>query len=601
MNRREILLRAFVAPFLAARPAVAAPQEGHAPFRRVRPADPDWPSPDAWKALEGRLQGSLLRPSPILEACSADRASTGCAHAMGALHNPFYLGDQPGGTQISGWLDAWSPQPSAYAVLAQSSSDVVAAVDFARRHRLRLVVKGGAHSYQGTSNAPDSLLVWTRAMSGIELHERFVPKDCEGTVRPGPAVSVQAGCMWVDVYDAVTTRGGRYVQGGGCTTVGVSGLVQSGGFGSFSKAFGTAGASLLEAEVVTADGKLRIVNATRDPDLFWALKGGGGGSFGVVTRLTLRTHALPRKFGGAEGTVKARSRAAFARLVRRFVDHYAERLFNFHWGESVTIGGDDTLKVSMVCAGLESEEADAAWKPFFGWVAANASDYQVVKEGGAGAFDARLWWDMLARKRRGSTSIVFDDRPGASAVHAWWTGDSEQVGAFIHGYESIWLPASLLAPAERERLASALVAASRDSNVELHFNKGLAAAPAPAIEAARDTSMNPAVLDAFALAIMAEGSAPRFPGQTAGGNEADGRADARKVGQALERLATLAPARGSYVSESNYFNRGWQQAFWGSNYAKLRAVKDRYDPDGLLYVHHGVGSEDWAEGGFAKR
>ena len=71
---------------------------------------------------------------------------------------------------------------------------------------------------------------------------------------------------------------GRYVQGGGCTTVGVAGLVQGGGFGSFSKAFGTAAASLLEAQIVTADGKVRVANAVQEPDLFWALKGGGGGT-----------------------------------------------------------------------------------------------------------------------------------------------------------------------------------------------------------------------------------------------------------------------------------------------------------------------------------
>ena len=68
----------------------------------------------------------------------------------------------------------------------------------------------------------------------------------------------------------MTTRGGRYVQGGGCTSVGVAGLVQSGGFGSFSKNYGTAAAGLIEAEVVTADGVVRIANACTNPDLFWA-------------------------------------------------------------------------------------------------------------------------------------------------------------------------------------------------------------------------------------------------------------------------------------------------------------------------------------------
>ena len=88
-----------------------------------------------------------------------------------------------------------------------------------------------------------------------------------------------AGAIWMHTYNEVTTKGGRYVQGGGCGTVGVAGLVQGGGFGTYSKQFGIAGASLLEAEIVTADGVLRIANACREPDLFWALIGGGSGTF----------------------------------------------------------------------------------------------------------------------------------------------------------------------------------------------------------------------------------------------------------------------------------------------------------------------------------
>ena len=153
-----------------------------------------------------------------------------------------------------------------------SEADVVAAVNFARANHLRLVVKGGGHSYQGSSSAPDSLLIWTRAMNRITLHEAFVGTGCEGTQALLPAVTIEAGAIWLPVYEAVTTQGGRYVQGGGCTTVGVAGLIQSGGFGSFSKTYGLAAAGLLEAEIVTADGLVRIANACTHPDLFWASK-----------------------------------------------------------------------------------------------------------------------------------------------------------------------------------------------------------------------------------------------------------------------------------------------------------------------------------------
>ena len=88
-------------------------------------------------------------------------------------------------------------------------------------------------------------------------------------------------------------QAGRFVRGGGSTTVAVAGLVQSGGFGDFASSTAPPAGSLLEAEIVTADGRVRIVNACRDPDLFWAIKGGGGGTFGVVTKVVLKTFELP--------------------------------------------------------------------------------------------------------------------------------------------------------------------------------------------------------------------------------------------------------------------------------------------------------------------
>jgi FAD/FMN-containing dehydrogenase len=243
--------------------------------------------------------------------------------------------------------------------------------------------------------------------------------------------------MWIDAYDAVTTRGGRYVQGGGCTTVGVAGLVQSGGFGNFSKNYGTAAAGLLEAEVVTADGKVRVANACTNPDLFWALKGGGGGSFGVITRLTLRT--------------------AVFRSTR-------------HW------------------------------------------------------------------------------------------------------------------------------------RVAFHFNKGLAGAPAAEIDAARNTAMNPAVLDAFALAIVAGGSGPRYPGMPgAAPDPVRERERAGQIGNAMDELLKAAPDAGSYMSESDYFLPQWQKAFWGNNHVRLAQLKQKYDPEGLFFTHHGVGSEMWSDDRFTRR
>jgi len=524
-----------------------------------------------------------------------------CQAVFKLLKNPYYIGDQPGATQTSGWVDAWTSTPSAYAVAAQTTADVVAAVNFARENNLRLVVKGGGHSYQGTSNAADSLLIWTRAMNSITMHDAFVPQGCDGRQAPQPAVTVEAGAIWMHTYDAVTTKAGRYVQGGGCGTVGVAGLVQSGGFGSFSKNYGTAAAGLLEAEIVTADGVVRIANACINPDLFWGIKGGGGGSLGVVTRLTLRTRELPIFFGGVFATIKATSDPAYQRLIDEFIRFYSDSIFNPHWGESVAFHPNNTLSVTMVFQGIDKERAQNVWRPFFDWIARSPQDFTMTSAPKMGSIPARNFWDAEYLRKNLPGRVIADDRPGAPENNVFWAGNLGEAGWFLHGYESAWLPASLLKKERQKQLVDALFASSRYWQVALHFNKGLSGAPAEAISAARDTAMNPAVLDAFALAIIAGEEPPAFPGIP--GHEPDlaaARRDAGEIDKSMNELRKIVPDAGSYVSESNFFEPSWQQSFWGANYPRLQAVKRKYDPEGLFVVHHGVGSEDWSADGFTR-
>ena len=597
-NRRQLLRAAAALPAIGTISATAASD-----LARVRPGQPGWPTESEWRQFGARLSSGALMPvrSPW-PGCIAAPAGDECKRLFQHAKNPYFLGDEAAMTQTLGWVGAWTAAPSAHAVAANNTGGVAGTVNFARERRLCLAVKGGGHSYQGTSNAPDSLLVWTRRMTQVTLHENFTPQGCAGVTPPARAVSVGAGALWAHAYDAVTTRGGGYVQGGGCMTVGVAGLVQSGGFGSFSKAFGLAAANLLEAEVVTADGVTRIANACTHPDLFWALKGGGGGCFGVVTRLTLRVHELPETFGAVNFTVRAHSPEAFRRLIAMAVDLYAGSLMNPHWGEQIRFRPGNIMNVAMVFQGMDRAQAVAIWEPFLDAIGRAPQDFsmdfaplKIVST------SARTFWSPTLVKRA-LGFIRRDERPGAPEGNVFWPGDEGQAGQFLHGYQSAWLPAALLQPGRRAALVEALFAGSRHWGLSLHFNKGLAGAPPQAIAAARDTAVNPAVLDAFALVICAANEQPAYPGVK--GHEPDvalARTRAEAIDRAMAELRKLVPQPGSYVAESDYFERSWQQSFWGSNYARLLAIKRKYDPDGLFFVHHGVGSERFSADGFTRQ
>jgi hypothetical protein len=225
-----------------------------------------------------------------------------------------------------------------------------------------------------------------------------------------------------------------------------------------------------------------------------------------------------------------------------------------------------------------------------------SADYRITDELGASGHKAQSWWEV-----QGNPSMIRDPRPGAPPDHGYWQGDQDQVGAFLHGYDSLWLPAALLASAAQARLTDALYGASRHKEVGLHLNKGLAFAAPQAVKASLDTAMNPGVTEAFALAIIADGERPSYPGEQRPPLDLDAaHRDAREIDAAAAELRKVAPQAGSYLSESNFFNQRWQQDYFGPNYPRLRKIKEHYDPEGLFIVHHGVGSEDWSADGFTR-
>lgn len=556
-----------------------------------KPDQPCWPTQNAWRALKSKLEGKLLIPEAPLGACRDKATSAACKKVLKELKNPYFISDHAGATQSTGWLKAWDALLSTHAVVAESSRDISLAVNFAREHNLKLVIKSTGHDYLGRSNAPDSLLIWTHKMRQVKIEDAFLPRGCPSSHKRASAVSVQAGTRWLEAYQEVTVRNGRYIQGGGCTTVGAAGgFLQGGGFGSWSKKFGTAAANLLEAEVVTADGKILIANACQNQDLFWALRGGGGGSFGIVTKATMRTYELPKYFGWLQGDIVAKSDDAFKELIEKFLHFYHDNLNNEYWGEQIKINGNNTLEFSLAFLGLNKKEAEKVWLPFNAWLEENNTKF--VTKLKFIVIPGRKMWDYKYIQKNYASVIKTDQRLGEADEMFWWTDNTGEISAFWYAFQSRWIPIKLFNLARAKSFAENLFQASRHWSIALHFNKGQAGASSEAIRLGQETSINPELYNAAALAIIAA-SGPGFPGVPGlEPNTNEGEAKKAKVTAAMKLIRDITKGAGTYSNEADYFEPNWQTEFWGKNYDTLLAIKKKYDPDSIFTCHHCVGSED---------
>ena len=538
-----------------------------------------WPSVDKWDELNTQVGGRLIK-KPV-----APWADLAPGPVPANLVNPWYLEEQPGATQSTGMYKAWVSEPSSYAVAAETVSDVVAAVNFARENNVRLVVKGTGHDYYGRSSAPDSLLIWTHNMREITVHTAFHPEGAPLDFVGVPAISTSAGNRWLEAYKAATDAG-RFIQGGGCTSVGAcGGFALGGGFGSFSKKFGSGAAGVIELEVVTANGEVLIVNKYQNPDLFWALRGGGGGTFGVVTRMTLLSHDIPTIDGWVSGTLAANSDETYVELIELYLSFVAASLTNEVWGEGVTfLKGQNKIEVGTSFLDVSQEAAEETWSEFLSVLRSRPDDFVVNVNFSAQPFVNK--WNPA-----GKSGVIMDDRPEALDGYFWWKGNAVEVGAYWGGYQGHGLPLEKLQnnPAE---LAEALFNASRTSLILLQTNKALAGEPEEARKRDETTSINPSVFNNAAFVTLADwvqnkyvGIAGHEPDEALAQEQFDG------VNKAMGYITAVTPDGGSYSNEGYYFEENWQEQFWGSNYPQLLEVKKKYDPTNLFHVHHGVGSE----------
>jgi FAD/FMN-containing dehydrogenase len=472
-----------------------------------------------WAALAKDLSGSLIRPG-----------SSGYAAAL-RLFDPRFDGLRPAGI--------------AY---CRSPQDVATCLTFARRYGVPVAARCGGHSYAGWSSTT-GLIVDVTSMSSVQVDTG------SGTA------TVAAGTRLIDLYNGLAAHG-RAVPGGSCPTVGIAGLTLGGGVGVVSRAYGLTSDNLVQAQIVTADGRIRTCDSRSDPDLFWACRGGGGGNFGVATSFTFTTHPVSGVvlfFLSWPWSQAARVIAAWQSWAPDGPDQLWS---NLHLSAAAG-AGTPTVQVGGTYLGSVTDAASQLQKLYGAVGAAPSSHFlenttylhaMLVEAGCASlSVDAchlpgQTAGGQLTRQPQYSKSDFFTQPLGSTAI-----------GTMLSGVEKL-----------------------------------LAAGPA-------SSGRGGVAFDALGGAVNRVGAGASafvhrdglFLAQyTTDWSEG---APAAAVSRQHAWLRSLHGAAHRYASGQAYQNyidpdlTGWRQAYYGANYPRLAQVKARYDPGRLFRFPQAIG------------
>lgn len=264
---------------------------------RCFPGDSCWPAPSVWDDFNNTVGGRLIATVPLASPCHTPTLEESECAAIQAAWTLPVTHTESSSSIMAPWFanqscEAFLPPESQcvigayvqYAVNAAEASDYQATISFAKEHNIRLVIKNTGHDWLGKSTGAGAISIWTHHLKNIEV------LDYESSHYNGKALKVGAGVQLMDAYRAARDVG-LVTVGGTCPTVGLAGgYTQGGGHGLSVSRFGLGADQALEWEAITADGEILTASPVENSDLYWALAGGGGGTYAAVLSLTIKAH-----------------------------------------------------------------------------------------------------------------------------------------------------------------------------------------------------------------------------------------------------------------------------------------------------------------------
>ncbi|KAI1459879.1 FAD-binding domain-containing protein [Annulohypoxylon moriforme] len=534
---------------------------------RAIPGDQSWPNPTDWDDLNKTVHGKLIATVPIAAPChhALGDVSTFNQDQCDALRDNWFFPGTHLGSAFSPMAyqftnDSCNPftDPEvpctlgynvAYTVNATEVADFQAALQFVKRHNIRLVIRNTGHDYLGKSTGAHALAVWTHHLKSLEL----IPEYQHDAGYQGTAIKLGAGVEFLELYNFASSNG-LIVMGGNCPNVGpAGGYTQGGGIGILSSKFGLAADNVLAWEVVTAAGDHVTASATENTDLYWALRGGGGGTYGIVTSMTIKAYpdttfstAYMSVFNDGSNTDAIYSAmGTFLQSLPSLVDAGA-------WVVFVAAPFGFLVMPAMV-ADVKASELDDYFQSTRAKMDELGLQYQYQSADHSNF--------IQSYKSMTSTWNVSDHNLGGRLIPRELVKDQESTDSLVKAIRAITTKTLMSGVAFN---VAKSVSSPDEVSANPYFRKTLFSAVLGTPVNYTDFASNKAAQDAITHTFLPE-------------------------------LEAITPNGAVYLNEADFQAPDFKTTFYGGNYDKLLAIKNKYDPDDIFYAKTAVGSDRWEQ------
>ncbi|KAH8824318.1 FAD-binding domain-containing protein [Flagelloscypha sp. PMI_526] len=539
-----------------------------------------------WKALASGLGGRLKRGVPIAAPCFSvvnGQPSTPDSAACSAVQNGYksgaYRHEQAPAYMFVQWerclrseekclLDNVTPtNPAAYSngtdckqgsvpdyfFEVTGPQDVQLAFKFASLTKYPLSIKNSGHDFKGRSSQKGSLSLWTRHLNTLKYTPNFKPEG--GSITHPRTITMGAGVSWDEAYKFADANN-LTVVGGYHETVGASGgWMMGGGHSILSTVYGLGVDRVVQIKIVTPDGQYRTANRFQNKDLFWALRGGGGGTFGVVLESTIL--AEPRmkiQVASMSFTQTSTNYQGFLKIVVDNSLKWAKEGWGGHMGHTSILNVTPLLTLDQAKASV-----------------AEAVNYTLAQGG----------------------SATVEELPSWLAVYQKYVLAAQAPVGTEYTLQSRLMPAANFeTEAGRATLLAALIKWVTDYNI---LPWAINATPFlfNSTEGPDATSVTPAWRKSI-WHLTGRGL------NWSWNSTADTIRSKYTLGTTTTKIMKdITPGSGAYFNEGDLYETDHEQSFWGDNYPRLLAIKKKYDPQGLLDCWQCVGWKGAANARFS--